>query len=83
MNANERSMTHKFAEHLQKYFPGWNVDCEYNRNGVSPKLLNLSRIQSIVGPSVATDDTEAKTVFRTSSYTEERRRHVPEIAPIL
>ncbi|HQK46046.1 MAG TPA: hypothetical protein PLP52_03750, partial [Syntrophorhabdaceae bacterium] len=30
-NANERSITHKLAEHLQKEFPYWHVDCEYNR----------------------------------------------------
>jgi hypothetical protein len=32
-NASERSITHKFAEHLQ-YVIGnsYNVDCEYNRN---------------------------------------------------
>lgn len=28
--ANERSLTHKLAEHLQKEFPDYNVDCEYN-----------------------------------------------------
>ncbi|XOB98390.1 hypothetical protein ACMC9I_10890 [Deinococcota bacterium DY0809b] len=28
---NERSITHKLAEHLQRKFPEWNVDCEYNR----------------------------------------------------
>lgn len=29
--ANERSMTHKYAEYLQQEFPSWHVDCEYNR----------------------------------------------------
>lgn len=28
---NERTLTHKLAEYLQKYFPDYNVDCEYNR----------------------------------------------------
>ncbi len=28
---NERSLTHKLAEYLQKHFPDYNVDCEYNR----------------------------------------------------
>lgn len=29
--AHERSVTHKIAEYLQAQFPGWHVDCEYNR----------------------------------------------------
>lgn len=33
IDANERSMTHKLAEHLQKEFgDDWAVDCEYNRH---------------------------------------------------
>ncbi len=32
VNASERSMTHKLAEHLQEKFGDkWHVDCEYNR----------------------------------------------------
>lgn len=31
-NIGERAITHKMAEYLQKYFPDYNVDCEYNRN---------------------------------------------------
>ncbi|RZD14205.1 MAG: hypothetical protein EVJ47_05925 [Candidatus Acidulodesulfobacterium ferriphilum] len=53
-NLNERSITHKLAEYIQKYFSDYNVDCEYNRmpnkrnnNGEAeakfiPKELNLS-----------------------------------------
>ena len=35
IDANERSITHKLAEHLQHQFKskGLNVDCEYNRHG--------------------------------------------------
>ncbi len=32
-------MAHKLAEYLQEQFPDWNVDCEYNRKGMKPKLL--------------------------------------------
>ena len=32
-STNERSITHKFAEYLQRLFPEWHVDCEYNRRG--------------------------------------------------
>ena len=31
IGSSEWSMTHKLAEHLQKEFPNWNVDCEYNK----------------------------------------------------
>ncbi|MGC9972491.1 MAG: hypothetical protein ABSE56_18055 [Bryobacteraceae bacterium] len=58
VNANERSMTHKFAEHLQREFPGWNVDCEYNRNGEFPKVLRC-RLNERVSP----DDEYGHTVF--------------------
>jgi hypothetical protein len=36
---NERSISHKLAEYLQPHFPDWNVDCEYNRKGPHPKVL--------------------------------------------
>jgi hypothetical protein len=38
--ANERTVAHKFAEYLQKQFPDWNVDCEYNRMGTDLKELD-------------------------------------------
>lgn len=31
--ANERSITHWLAVRLMSQFPGWDVDCEYNRIG--------------------------------------------------
>ena len=40
VDANERSITHRLAIHLESVFPGYNVDCEYNRDGVDPKILN-------------------------------------------
>jgi hypothetical protein len=58
VNANERSMTHKFAEHLQRQFPDWNVDCEYNRNGSIPKKL-LPMTDLRVSPA----DEDGHTVF--------------------
>lgn len=58
-DVSERAITHKLAEHLQRLFPGFDVDCEYNRNAeLSPyaekviymlrdkrkeKLLNILR----------------------------------------
>ena len=58
VNANERSMTHKFAEHLQRQFQDWNVDCEYNRNGTVPKKL-LPLVDLRISPA----DEDGNTVF--------------------
>jgi len=36
---HERSVTHKLAEYLQQMFPDYHVDCEYNKHGITTKLL--------------------------------------------
>lgn len=33
LNVNERTISHKLAEHMQRHYEGWNVDCEYNKLG--------------------------------------------------
>lgn len=58
-DANERSITHKLAEHLQREFPSWHVDCEYNRYGSDVKRLKCP----LEGEQTPTDATEAKTVY--------------------
>lgn len=40
-NCSERSLSHMFAVHLSSKFPGYNVDCEYNRDGFNVKKLML------------------------------------------
>ena len=40
VNANERAISHKLAEHIQDQFLNWNVDCEYNRVEFDPKKVN-------------------------------------------
>ncbi len=55
---NERSITHKFAEHLQREFPEWDVACEYNRDHHDPKRLDLPPRHYI-----SSNDLHAKTVF--------------------
>lgn len=57
VDANERSLTHRFAMHLQEQLRDWHVDCEYNRNGVDPKRLILHELQP------GADDTDGQTVF--------------------
>ena len=53
---NERTITHKLAEHLQVRFPEWHVDCEYNRDGHDPKRIRietgLASIQINVYPDI-------------------------------
>jgi len=38
-DSSERSITHKLACYLEKYFPEWDIDCEYNRNLIDTKKL--------------------------------------------
>lgn len=56
-DVNERSISHRFAKYLEPHFPGWNVDCEYNRNYAEIKSMQLP------SRNVAIDDITARTVF--------------------
>lgn len=38
-DVNERTITHRFAIYVERAFPGWDVDCEYNRDGHDPKEI--------------------------------------------
>lgn len=59
VDANERSITHKFAEYIQIEFPDYNVDCEYNRTGLEiKKLFSLS-----LNKKIKIDDTNGDTVY--------------------
>jgi hypothetical protein len=57
VDANERSITHQLAIHIKKYFPQYDVDCEYNRNGLEPKRLDGLKT------TIESDDTNATTVY--------------------
>lgn len=57
IDANERSITFRFAMYLQRRFAGWTVDCEYNRDGTEPKRLGHLELYP------DSEDDEAKTVF--------------------
>ena len=63
IDVNERTISHRLALYLQKEFEDWNVDCEYNRNIDTTKMLNLSKRIQIPIEEVPPDDTEGKTVF--------------------
>jgi len=53
----ERTLTHRLAVHVEKQFPGWEVDCDYNRLG--ERTLRLPK-----GTIVSTDDHFGKSVYR-------------------
>lgn len=55
-DAGERALTHRLAVQLETQFPGWQVDCDYNRLGERTLLLPHGTI-------VSTDDTLGKSVY--------------------
>lgn len=57
VDANERSITHRLAIYLELEFPEYNVDCEYNRNGIDPKRLIGFKEQ------IDSDDENGTTVY--------------------
>jgi len=57
MNVNERSISHRLAIYLESQFPGWDIDCEYNRNHDDVKRLQLEARHA------SDADIEAVTVF--------------------
>src|SRR5262249_49353000 len=56
VDINERTLTHKLAEHLARRFRKWHVDCEYNRNEDEGKRLPFC-------DEVSTGDTEGRTIY--------------------
>ncbi|WP_130537530.1 hypothetical protein [Thiomicrorhabdus indica] len=57
VNANERSISAKLAFHLQAELPEYEVDVEYNRDGIEPKRLAHMELYP------DQEDEDAKTVF--------------------
>jgi hypothetical protein len=55
-DVGERALTHRLAVHLEKQFPGWEVDCDYDRLG--DRTLRLPH-----GTIVSTDDHLGKSVY--------------------
>ncbi len=52
----ERTLTHRLAVRLEPQFPGWQVDCDYDRLG--ERTLRLPH-----GTIVSTDDHLAKSIY--------------------
>jgi hypothetical protein len=55
-DAGERALTHRLAVQFEKQFPGWEIDCEYDRLG--ERTLRLPH-----GSIVSTDDHLAKSIY--------------------
>lgn len=55
-DAGERALTHRLAVHLERQYPGWQVDCDYNRLG--ERTLRLPH-----GTIVSTDDTLGRSIY--------------------
>jgi hypothetical protein len=52
----ERAVTHRFAVYLERQFPGWAVDCNYDRLG--ERTLHLPH-----GTIISTDDHLGKSIY--------------------
>jgi hypothetical protein len=52
----ERTLTHRLAVQIERHFPGWDVDCDYNRLGDRTMLLPRGAVAS-------TDDPLGKSVY--------------------
>jgi hypothetical protein len=60
-DVNERSITHKFAEHLKFEFLDLDVDCEYNKRNKGGNIVPKRLVQGI--ENVRSDNEHGKTVY--------------------
>ena len=65
----ERALTHRLAVRLERQYPGWDVDCDYNRLG--ERTLRLPH-----GTIVSTDDALGKSIYPDMSCTSARFRAI-------
>lgn len=66
VDINERSLTHRLAIYLEKLFPDYHVDCEYNRDGSDKKMLHIlkTKIKKNNEPNhIEPNDIDSSTVF--------------------
>ncbi|MBI5262049.1 MAG: hypothetical protein HY852_09570 [Bradyrhizobium sp.] len=55
-DVGERALTHRFAVHLERQFPSWSVDCDFDRLG--ERTLHLPH-----GSIISTDDHLGKSIY--------------------
>ena len=53
VDANERAITHRLAVYLEKLFPDWDVDCEYNRIGFDDSSKRLKDVRGVLRGEMA------------------------------
>jgi len=47
-SVHERSTAHRLAVHMEAQFAGWNVDCEYDRDGqIRKSLMGIAECDSV------------------------------------
>lgn len=51
-NANERTISAQLACYLKPVFPDWDVDVEYNRQGLDPKKIGIGEAAELVYPDI-------------------------------
>lgn len=79
-DVNERAITARLADHLRPRFPGWEVDCEYNRNDRDVKRAD----GGVVVPDVVvhrrgTDDNLLVIEVKKSNSTESDERDLEKL----
>ena len=52
----ERALTHRLAVYIERHFPGWEIDCDYDRLGERTLRMPKASI-------VSTDDHLAKSIY--------------------
>jgi hypothetical protein len=54
LGPSERAVAHRLAVYLEQEFPGWHVDCEYNRQGDvgSRKQVTIGGVEGDVDPDI-------------------------------
>jgi len=63
LDVGERTITQHLAKHLQRFFPGWDVDCEYNRLGDVPEAVAKRIPEMRPDNSVGTSNPGERTVL--------------------
>lgn len=52
VDAHERTICSRLANHLSQKFKEWDVDTEYNKNGINPKKIGIGEEDVLVYPDI-------------------------------
>lgn len=59
-NAHERTISAQLACYLKPAFPDWDVDVEYNRQGLDPKKIGIGEAAELVYPDIIVHRRQSK-----------------------